>query len=105
MSKEQPGKAVMSKVLNPIMYSMMISAKGFTVTDKCIECGKCKTRCPLNNISMVNGQPVRGKLALIVWRVSQVARQKLLNMVKKHRGKQDIILGTNSFKIFIVSVN
>lgn len=34
LPKEQPDKAIMSKVLNPIMYSMMISAKGFTATDK-----------------------------------------------------------------------
>lgn len=61
LPKEEPGKAIMSKVLNPIMYSMMINAKGFTVTDKCTGCGKCKTRCPLNNINMVNGKPVWGK--------------------------------------------
>lgn len=44
LPKEQPGKAVMSKVLNPIMYSMMISVKGFNVTDKCTGCGKCADR-------------------------------------------------------------
>ena len=34
LPEEQPGKAIMSKVLNPLMYSMMINAKGFTVTEK-----------------------------------------------------------------------
>lgn len=57
---EQPGKAMMSKVLNPIMYSMIISAKGFRVTDKCAGCGKCGQRCPLNNIKLTNGKPVWG---------------------------------------------
>ena len=57
---EQPGKAMMSNVLNPIMYSMMISAKGFKTTDKCTGCGKCEQRCPLNNIKMTNGKPVWG---------------------------------------------
>lgn len=61
LPKEQPGKAIMSKVLNPIMYSMMISAKGFVVTDKCIGCGKCEERCPLNNVKIVNDKPVWGK--------------------------------------------
>ena len=60
LAKEQPGKAMMSKVLNPIMYSMMISAKGFRVTDKCSGCGKCVQRCPLNNIRLANGKPVWG---------------------------------------------
>lgn len=61
LPKEQPGKAIMSKVLNPIMYSMMISAKGFAVTDKCTGCGKCEARCPLNNVKLVNGKPTWGK--------------------------------------------
>ena len=60
LPKEQPGKAMMSKVLNPIMYSMMISAKSFRVTDKCGGCGKCVQRCPLNNIKLTNGKPVWG---------------------------------------------
>lgn len=58
---EQPGKSLMSKVLNPIMYATMVSAKGFTVTDKCSGCGKCVEQCPLNNISLKNGKPVWGK--------------------------------------------
>ena len=60
LPKEQPGKAMMSKVLNPIMYSIMISAKGFRVTDKCTGCRKCVQRCPLNNIKLTNGKPVWG---------------------------------------------
>lgn len=60
LPKEQPGKAIMSKVLNPIMYSMMISAKGFTATDKCTGCGKCEIRCPLNNVRLFNGKPIWG---------------------------------------------
>lgn len=58
LPKEQPGKAMMSRVLNPIMYSMMIKAKDFRVTDKCTGCGKCEQRCPLNNVKLTNGKPV-----------------------------------------------
>lgn len=61
LPKEQSGKAIMSKILNPIMYSMMISSKGFTVTDKCTSCNKCEARCPLNNVKLVNGKPTWGK--------------------------------------------
>ena len=60
LPEEQPGKAMMSKVLNPIMYSIMISAKSFRSTDKCGGCGKCVQRCPLNNIKLTNGKPVWG---------------------------------------------
>lgn len=61
LPKEQPGKSIMSKVLNPIMYSVMISAKSFRVTEKCNGCGKCDQRCPLNNVKLINGKPVWGK--------------------------------------------
>ena len=60
LPKEQPGKAMMSHVLNPIMYSMMIRAKGFRVTGKCTGCGRCEALCPLNNVRLVNGKPVWG---------------------------------------------
>lgn len=60
LPKEQPGKAMMSKVLNPIMYSLMIRAKGFRVTDRCGGCGQCEQRCPLNTIKLTNGKPVWG---------------------------------------------
>lgn len=58
---EQPGKAIMSKLLNPIMYATMVNAKGFAVTDKCNGCGKCAELCPLNNVSIKNGIPTWGK--------------------------------------------
>lgn len=57
LPKERPGNAIMSKVLNPMMYAMIISAKGFTVTDRCTGCGKCVARCPLNNIELDSGKP------------------------------------------------
>lgn len=61
LPKEPLGSAVMSKILNPIMYSMMISAKGFTSTDKCSGCGKCEKLCPMNNVKLKDGKPVWGK--------------------------------------------
>lgn len=55
---EKPGKSMMSKVLNPIMYSMMIGARKFYATDRCNGCGKCMERCPLNNIVLEHGKPI-----------------------------------------------
>jgi ferredoxin len=47
-----------SRVVNPIFYSLLVSAKGFRVTDKCIGCGKCRELCPLNNVKIENNRPV-----------------------------------------------
>lgn len=60
LQREKSGSGVMSKIINPIMYKTMIGAKKFYVTDACTDCGKCVERCPLNNITIVNGKPVWG---------------------------------------------
>lgn len=61
LPKEEPGKSIMSKVLNPIMYAGMVNAKGFYTSDSCKGCGKCAERCPLNNVRIENGKPQWGK--------------------------------------------
>lgn len=58
---EKPGKKIMSSIINPVMYSMIVSAKNFTTTDKCIGCTLCVEHCLLNNIKMFNGKPQWGK--------------------------------------------
>ncbi|NCB74865.1 MAG: flavodoxin [Clostridia bacterium] len=50
-----------SSLINPVFYSLIVSAKGFHVTDKCISCGKCAEFCPLNNIKLEGGKPLYGK--------------------------------------------
>lgn len=60
LQKETVGSIIMSKYINPVMYSFMINAKGFKVTNKCTSCGKCVERCPLNNITLVDGKPTWG---------------------------------------------
>ena len=60
LPKEVRGSAVMSKIINPIMYSVMINAKGFVSTDRCSGCGRCEQLCPLNNVTLENGRPVWG---------------------------------------------
>ena len=49
-----------SHQINPIFYSLVVSAKGFNVSDQCIGCGKCEELCPLNNIKITNGRPLYG---------------------------------------------
>lgn len=93
LPKEQPGKAVMSKVLNPIMYSMMISAKGFAVTDKCTGCGKCADRCPLNNVKMKNGKPSWDKNCTHCMACIAGCPAEAIEYGKKTQGKPRYYLG------------
>lgn len=51
---------ILSSAVNPIFYSLFVSAKGFRVTEQCISCGKCVEVCTLNNISLLEGKPVWG---------------------------------------------
>lgn len=52
---------IKSRFINPVFYFSAVSAKGFSVTDKCISCGKCEKLCPLGNIKLQNGKPVYGE--------------------------------------------
>ena len=58
---EKTSGALMSAVLNPLMYATMMGAKHFCTTAACTCCGQCVIRCPLNNIQMVNSKPKWGK--------------------------------------------
>lgn len=44
--------------VNPLFYALFVHDKGFSISDRCISCGKCALRCPLDNIDLVNGKPV-----------------------------------------------
>lgn len=93
LPKEQPGKATMSKILNPIMYAMMISARNFTVTDACTGCEKCQTRCPLNNVKLVDGKPTWGKECTHCMACIAGCPQEAIEYGKKTRGKPRYYLG------------
>lgn len=54
-------KGQISSIINPVFYSLIVRADGFHTTEKCIHCEKCAKLCPLNNIDMVNGNPVWSK--------------------------------------------
>lgn len=44
-------------VTNPF-YSLFITSKGFSVSDRCISCRKCEEQCPVRGIEMRGGKPV-----------------------------------------------
>lgn len=93
LPKEQPGKAVMSKVLNPIMYAVMINAKCFAATNKCTGCGKCVERCPLNNITLKDGKPVWGKTCTHCMACIAGCPAEAIEYGKKTQGKPRYYLG------------
>jgi ferredoxin len=93
LPKEQPGRAVMSKVLNPIMYSMIISARSFTTTAQCTGCGQCKDRCPLNNIKLVNSRPIWGKNCTHCMACIAGCPSEAIEYGKKTQGKPRYYLG------------
>lgn len=93
LPEEQPGKAIMPKVLNPLMYSMMINAKGFTVTEKYTGCGKCEARCPLNNIHLKSGRPVWGQDCTHCMACIAGCPAEAIEYGKKTQGKPRYYLG------------
>lgn len=93
LPKEKPGSAVMSKILNPIMYSFMVSAKAFTATDKCTGCGKCTERCPLNNVTLINGKPAWGKDCTHCMACIAGCPAEAIEYGKKTQGKTRYYLG------------
>lgn len=51
----------MSSFVNDLFFKYVVKSDKFTVSDKCIGCGKCARLCPLNNVKIENGKPVWGK--------------------------------------------
>ena len=49
-----------SGFVNEKFYQFFVKAKAFRTTRKCINCGKCVTLCPLNNIKLIEKKPVWG---------------------------------------------
>lgn len=93
LEKEQPGSGLMSKVINPMMYATMITAKPFYATDKCTGCGKCEVRCPLNNVKLENGKPVWGKHCTHCMACIAGCPEEAIEYGKKTRGKPRYYLG------------
>lgn len=51
---------IQSGPVNRLFYSLVVSDKGFRVTDACISCGKCEKLCPVNDVKLKEGKPVWG---------------------------------------------
>lgn len=53
-------ETVVTVPFNPVWVKFKLRANDFYATDKCIGCGQCERRCPLNNIKLVDKKPVWG---------------------------------------------
>lgn len=51
---------IKSGPVNPVFYKFCVGAKAFTVSDKCVSCGKCEKLCPTNSVKLQSGRPVWG---------------------------------------------
>ncbi len=60
MNKPSFKGKIMSSVINPIFYSMVVKSKKFYTTEKCTKCGICMEVCPMNNIKIIDGKPKWG---------------------------------------------
>lgn len=47
-------------VINPLFTKYQLTTKPFYTTDACISCHQCEQKCPLHNITLVNGKPQWG---------------------------------------------
>ena len=54
------GGALQTRLINPLFYSLFVSAEKFYATDACTGCGACEQACPLNNVSLKEGRPLWG---------------------------------------------
>ena len=47
----------LTNIVNPIFFKFIVKDRKFEVSDKCISCGLCEKKCPLNDIRLVDGKP------------------------------------------------
>ena len=52
------GDKLKSGPVNPLFYAFFVHDKGFSVSDRCVSCGKCALRCSLNNLVIEDGKPI-----------------------------------------------
>lgn len=47
----------LTNIVNPVFFKFIVKDRKFEVSDKCISCGLCEKKCPLNDIKLVEGRP------------------------------------------------
>ena len=59
--RKRVGDSLKSGIVNELFCKFFVKADPFYAKEGCIECGKCVSACPFNNIQLVDGRPVWGK--------------------------------------------
>ena len=49
--------SLQSRLMNPLFYRFVVSARPFYATDACAACGRCVEICPMRNIVLSDGKP------------------------------------------------
>lgn len=78
---------IMSELVNPIFYQLIVKADSFYASEICIGCGQCVLKCPLNNVQLRNGKPVWGKKCTHCMACICYCPTKAIEYGKKIRGK------------------
>ncbi len=90
---------MMSALVNPIFYPMMVSAKGFHVNQDCSRCGECATVCPLNNITVTRDQVSWDNHCTHCMACINSCPKKAINYKKATKGKtRNYYIGNELFK-------
>lgn len=77
----------MSGPVNAAFYRLLISSKGFKVSDACIGCGTCARRCPMGNIEMRDGLPRFGDKCTWCFGCIQYCPKSAIDMKGRTEGK------------------
>jgi len=78
---------LMSSMVNPGFYKN-VKADGYHIEGECISCGKCESVCPLNNVKLVDGQPVWGKNCTHCMACISYCPSGVIEYGKKTKGKE-----------------
>lgn len=74
-------------IVNPLFARFIICSTGFHVDEGCISCGICSKACPVENIKMVDGNPVWGEDCIHCMACVHACSQKVVQYRKTTQRK------------------
>lgn len=78
-----PVTTALSSSVNTLYNKFMVSSDNFVVNENCVVCRKCEKVCPVNNIIIINGDPVFRKRCIGCYGCINVCPRKAINIGKK----------------------